>query len=114
MNFDDLFDSVHTWTAANFPGSRPIRLRVDLDDGRKIDVAVPECCEDDSPERHPVETAILDVLQIGIRVAHKELKNKVLKVAKCSLPTFNRYLRRLKDDEAIDVTVEGYAVASKK
>jgi hypothetical protein len=110
MTFDEWLDVTRTFASVNYPDRSLESVRLRFTDGGKMELLFPDDQLDDSAERHPVEKAILETLALGIRVPHKELKNKVVRATKCSLPTFNRYLRRLKDDGAIDVLAEGYGL----
>jgi hypothetical protein len=114
MNFDDLIDAARTFAAINYSSRKLTGLRLDFDTGRPVSIPLPDDVSDDSADRHPVERAILAALEVGIRVPHKELKIKVMRATKCATATFNRYLRRLKDDEAIDVTAEGYGIKERE
>lgn len=114
MNFDEWLDLTRTFAAVNYPGRALESVRLYFLDGKRMDLLLPDDQPDTSPERHAVEKAIVATLEAaGVRLTHKELKIRVTKATHCSLPTFNRYLRRLKDDDVIDITPEGYMLKQK-
>lgn len=117
MTFDEYLDVTRTFVSLRYPERTLESVRLIFTDGKRMDLILPEQVEDDSADRHPVERAIMAILA-GLatdeRLSHKELKVKVMKTVKCSEPTFNRYLRRLKNDAVISAQADGYAIETRE